>query len=157
MRSFSRAFVVALAVTLSVQAGCRTTPCRPDLQAVQSTQLERVPSAGTPPEPVLDSPILPVAFAEESQEEIPSPPKPTAGESVLTLTAVLRLAVDANPDLTSAAEQIGVADAALARARAEFYPRLGISEQYGVSNNPVSAFTFQLSQAHSDDQRRGHR
>jgi len=34
----------------------------------------------------------------------------------------------------------------LARARAEFYPKLGVSEQYGVSNNPVTAFMFQLNQ-----------
>jgi outer membrane protein TolC len=59
----------------------------------------------------------------------------------------MELAVAANPDLVSASEQLSIADATLARARAEFYPKLGISEQYGVTNNPVAAFSFQLNQA----------
>ena len=33
------------------------------------------------------------------------------------------------------------------RAHAEFYPKLGISEDYGVTNNPVRAFMFQLNQS----------
>lgn len=65
----------------------------------------------------------------------------------LTLAAAIHAALDANPDLSSASEQIRIADATLARAQAEFFPRLGLVESYGVSNNPVNVFSFQLNQA----------
>lgn len=91
--------------------------------------------------------VRPASAVGEAQEEIPLPPELKQAGDVLTLSHAIRLAFDANPDLVSAAEQILAADAALARARADFYPRLGISEQYGISNNPVSAFMFQLNQA----------
>jgi len=68
----------------------------------------------------------------------------------LTLDEAIRLALAANPDLVAAAEQLTIAELTLLRARAEFYPRLGISEAYGVTNNPVAAFTFQLNQAQLD-------
>jgi len=74
--------------------------------------------------------------------EVPSDSEPT-----LTLYGVIDLARRANPDIRSATEQLRVADATLERARAEFYPKLGISEAYGISNSPVQAFTFQLNQA----------
>jgi len=69
-----------------------------------------------------------------------------SGALKLTLSDAIGRALETNPDLVSASEQLAAADAALARARAEFYPTLGVSEQYGVSNNPVSAFMFQLNQ-----------
>jgi outer membrane protein TolC len=140
-------FAIAAAI-LNVHTGCRTTPKLPKLTSAQTTHLERIPHApsAVPVESLPDWPIQPVALVQEAQEEIPSPPESARDEAVLTLTDAIRLAFDANPDLTSSAEQFAEADAALARARAEFYPRLGISEQYGVTNNPVTAFMFQLNQ-----------
>ncbi len=80
-------------------------------------------------------------------EELPAPIEPSAMKSDLTLSGAIELALAANPDLVSASEQLAIADATLDRARAEFYPKLGVSEQYGVTNNPVGAFSFQLNQA----------
>lgn len=88
-----------------------------------------------------------VSADQEAAEEIPTPAEPIGSGEVLTLAAAIRLAFAASPDLESATEQIAAADAALGRARAEFYPRLGVSEQYGVTNNPVTAFMYQLNQA----------
>ena len=88
-----------------------------------------------------------VSLVQEVDEDLPLPLERVEDTEVLTLSEAIRLAFEASPDLVSASEQIAVADASLARARADFYPRLGISEQYGVSNNPVTAFMFQLNQA----------
>jgi outer membrane protein TolC len=92
-------------------------------------------------------PVQPVSWNAPTQEDIPPTVEFAQDHTVLTLEDALRLAFDANPDLVSAAEQVTAADAALARARADFYPRLGVSQGYGVSNNPVTAFTYQLNQA----------
>jgi len=83
---------------------------------------------------------------EVVDEEIAALVVPPTDGTPLALKEAIRRALDANPDLVSATEQLVAADAALARARAEFYPKLGVSEQYGVSNNPVTAFMFQLNQ-----------
>lgn len=64
----------------------------------------------------------------------------------LTLVELIQLAQTANPDLRTASERLELADALLARARAEFYPRLGVGEDYGVTNNPVNVFSFLLNQ-----------
>ena len=71
-------------------------------------------------------------------------PPPDAG---LSLFQVIDLTLQANPDIHTASAQIAIADATLMRARAEFYPTLDLSESYGISNNPVQAFMFQLNQA----------
>jgi outer membrane protein len=71
--------------------------------------------------------------------------EPAAPES-LTLSAALRMALVASPDLRSAAERVAIAEAVLAQARADFYPQLRLSEDYGLSNNPQTAFAFDLSQ-----------
>jgi len=68
----------------------------------------------------------------------------------LSLTSSLQLAVEASPDLRTALARLQVADAVLARARAEFFPQLRISEDYGLSNNPETAFGFRLSQGSFD-------
>ncbi len=66
--------------------------------------------------------------------------------SVFTLEDAIRLAAVSNPDLNSAEQRICVASAILARARAEFYPQLGVSEAFGVTNNAVNAFMFELNE-----------
>jgi outer membrane protein len=73
-------------------------------------------------------------------------PKVEPAASELTLLEVIQLARTANPDLRAANERLQLADALLARARAEFYPRLGVGEDYGVTNNPVNVFSFLLNQ-----------
>ena len=75
-----------------------------------------------------------------SLEEIP-PAQP-----VFTLDDAVCLAYRHNPDLQAAQQRICIADALLQRARSEFYPQLGISETYGLTNNPVNAFMFLLNQ-----------
>jgi outer membrane protein len=70
-----------------------------------------------------------------------------AAADELSLMEVIQLASAANPDLQAATERTWIADATLNRARAEFYPTLAVSESYGVSNNPVNVFGFQLNQA----------
>ncbi len=75
------------------------------------------------------------------QEEIkPLPPV------VFTLDDAIRLACAHNPDLQAARQRVCIADALLQRARSEFYPQLGASETYGLTNNPVNAFMFLLNQ-----------
>ena len=72
---------------------------------------------------------------------------PSDSELTLTLYDVIGLALRTSPDVRSAMGQLQIADATLDRARAEFYPKLGVSEAYGISNNPVQAFMFRLNQA----------
>ncbi|MFV2068229.1 MAG: TolC family protein [Pirellulales bacterium] len=72
---------------------------------------------------------------------------PSDSELTLTLYDVIGLALRTSPDVGSAMGQLQIADATLDRARAEFYPKLGISEAYGISNNPVQAFMFRLNQS----------
>src|SRR5262249_38666224 len=60
----------------------------------------------------------------------------------LTLFEAIKLARESNPDLEAATHRTQLADAILQQARAEFYPRLGIAENYAVSNNPSTTFMF---------------
>ena len=71
---------------------------------------------------------------------------PGIAASVFTLADAIRLAAGSNPDLQTAEQRIGIANAILTRARAEFYPQLGISEAFGVTNNAVNAFMFELNE-----------
>ena len=134
-----------LAAFLQGQAGCRTAPNL----AQRTTGSSPTPAKHMPLQvrSVSEAKVQPVSLVQEIQEEALSLPEPMKSEQVLTLLDAIHLTFETNPDLASATHQIAAADASLARARAEFYPRLGISEQYGISNNPVTAFMFQLNQA----------
>ena len=66
--------------------------------------------------------------------------------SFLTLQDAIQAAIRCNPDLRAAEQRTQIADAILARARSEFYPRLGISEDYAVTNNAAQAFMYLLEQ-----------
>jgi len=66
--------------------------------------------------------------------------------SALTLQEAIHTAMRCNPDLQAAEHRAGLADAILARARSEFYPRLGVSEDYAVTNNAAQAFMYLLEQ-----------
>ncbi len=81
-----------------------------------------------------------------SGEEVLVPAAGLSAAGELTLEEAIWQTMQGNPDLVSASAQLAMADAALSRARAEFYPKLGVSENYGVTNNPVYAFMYQLNQ-----------
>lgn len=71
---------------------------------------------------------------------------PAASETSLTLQDAIDMAVRCNPDLRAAEQRVQLADAILARARSDFYPRLGVSEDFGVTNNAAQAFMYLLEQ-----------
>ena len=77
-------------------------------------------------------------------ETVPAPAG--MGVSFLTLQDAIQTAVRCNPDLRAAEERTRIADAILARARSEFYPRLGISEDFAATNNAAQAFMYLLEQ-----------
>ena len=79
-------------------------------------------------------------------EEVPAPEFDRAAGGEFTLDEAIQMTLQGNPDLASASARLSMAGATLDRARAEFYPKLGISENYGVTNNPVYAFMYQLNQ-----------
>ena len=147
-----RRLPVSVAVTLiAVLLGCRSPASpRPVPAPVAEAPADARPTARPAPS------VVPVSTTVPHIEEnpIPTPPLDDVDgpltDAPLTLDEAIQLMFDANPDLESATAQMAAADAALERARAEFYPRLGVSEQYGVSNSPVTSFMFQLNQARLD-------
>jgi len=72
------------------------------------------------------------------------PPLPAG--PVLTLDGVIHMTLEANPDLQSALERTQIAESALARARADFFPTLTLNANYQASNNPFRKFEYLLSQ-----------
>lgn len=76
------------------------------------------------------------------------PPVTTAIATVpgLTLTSAINAALRANPDLRSATERIQIADATLARARAEFFPKLSLAEAFVETNIAGLAFFLEVNQ-----------
>ncbi len=86
-------------------------------------------------------------LSEPVQQQVETAAAEEAPEGPLTLEELIRLALDHNPDLESARYRVARAEAMLARARAEFFPTLTLSENYSVSDNPVMAFMFKLNQA----------
>lgn len=103
-------------------------------------------------------PLLPPSYAQppapaDSREptpqgELPAPrtvveaPKPE-----LNLLQTIDLAFTCNPDLRAAQERVHIASALLASARAEFYPKLGVSEYFAETNTPALTFALLLNQA----------
>jgi outer membrane protein TolC len=151
MSQASNLLLIILPAIVPALIGCRTAPQRHEIPATAARQAV----APTSPqchsaEPNVGSFVQQASLVQPIEGKLSSSPEPLDEGEVLTLAQAIRLAFEANPDLVSASEQIVAADAALALARAEFYPRLGVSEQYGVSNNPVTAFMFQLNQAQLD-------
>ncbi len=68
----------------------------------------------------------------------------------LTLEEAIHVTLGANPDLETAAERTQFADGVLARARADFFPVLALSQNYQISDNPLRKFSSLLSQGISD-------
>jgi outer membrane protein len=154
----SASFASAVAGLLLTLSGAANSPAA-DVTPLPSTLPSAPPVTSVPDqdrflgagdEPGSRLRILGAASAETSPasgpvrlpEEVPSPQP-----AVFTLDDAIRLAFAYNPDLQAAQQRIRIADAILLRARSEFYPQLGISEAYGLTNNPVNAFMFLLNQA----------
>ncbi len=127
-------------------------------QAVASglDQPEGVRLAGGPSTGSLVSEEPAAAPAAEPATVPPPPPSvrnvaaQAQGESqqaeTLQLSEVIQLALQSSPDLQAAVEQTWVSEATARRARAEFFPTLTFTENYGVSDNPVTAFMYQLNE-----------
>lgn len=64
----------------------------------------------------------------------------------LTLDAVVRAALESNPDVAAAEERITAARAALQQARSAWWPMIGVSAQYARTDNPPQAFMMSLNQ-----------
>ncbi len=90
-----------------------------------------------------NGPILRVVGVAE--QNMP-PAQATGDPSVLTLQDAIQTALRCNPDLRAAESRTQIADAVLARARSEFFPRLGLSEDFAATNNAAQAFMFLLEQ-----------
>ncbi|MCA9215465.1 MAG: hypothetical protein KDB27_20510, partial [Planctomycetales bacterium] len=117
-------------IVLNLQTGCRTaaTGTREIVSAVRPaapTLAATVKPENHPPEPTIQL----VSAVQEAADDDPVPPPAVESGEYLALMQAIDLAFDANPDLVSASEQLAIADATLGRARAEFYPKLGVSEQ----------------------------
>ena len=64
----------------------------------------------------------------------------------LTLQEAIDMTLAANPDLQSAVERSQYAEEVLARARADFFPVLSLSQSYEISDNDLRKFSFLLAQ-----------
>ena len=56
------------------------------------------------------------------------------------------MALQQNPDLATAQQRLAAARAGLRQADAAFWPKVGVSESYAASDNPVQAFMMTLNQ-----------
>jgi TolC family type I secretion outer membrane protein len=79
--------------------------------------------------------------------ELPTPRTADKPLPELTLLQAIDLAFTSNPDLRAAQERVRIASALLASARAEFYPKLGVSENFVETNTPANVFMYLLNQS----------
>lgn len=82
------------------------------------------------------SPSTPGAAAEE----------PTASPAFLTLDRAIDEALAASPELEQVKQRIQAASEQVKQAEALFYPRLVFTEDYGLTDQPGSAFMYILNQ-----------
>ena len=93
-------------------------------------------AAGDPPPPRADEPVA-----------VLLPPRPDAPRPApLTLAEAIQVALQSSPDLQAAVARTEIAEQTLARARADFFPVLTLSQEYQVSNNPLNVFSYELEQ-----------
>ncbi len=64
----------------------------------------------------------------------------------VTLDDCLRAANEANPTLKAAAQRVVAASAAIDQARSGYYPTIGLSGSYTLTDNPPQAFFMNLNQ-----------
>jgi outer membrane protein TolC len=135
--------VVVIALLLN---GCKTPSSgdAPVLTARGATEDQGAPATeGKPPQLAVRS--------EQSEAFLPPPaasapttesPANDPAAKTLTLESAIALTFVSNPDLQSAIAREQIAEAALARARVEFFPTLALNEGYQVSNNLLRRFQF---------------
>jgi outer membrane protein TolC len=152
-------FIAGTAGLFLAQAGCADLhppdlPLRalPQFDSTTETPMRDKPLERSSAVPVQPSDVMHPNSADAKAELAVQPKEMAAAGSpqALSLMDAVQLAVAASPDLRSALARLQLADAVLARARAEFFPQLRISEDYGLSNNPETAFGFRLSQGSFD-------
>ncbi len=156
LKQMHRLLAVSAVVALSA---CRTLP-RPVSAPTQPTAPPAVQTSvsAVPTPSIFTASYTNEEFGWQAEEplpvEEPDPPSPLMVEAdpiqPLSLTDVIELTQASNPDLVSASEQVFIAEAALERARADFYPRLGVGQEYGVTDIPAQAFMYRLNQRQID-------
>jgi outer membrane protein len=80
------------------------------------------------------------------RNDLPQPRTQAETPPELDLMHTIDLAFRSNPDLRAARERVRIANALIASARAEFYPKLGVSENFVETNTPANVFMFLLNQ-----------
>jgi outer membrane protein TolC len=152
-------FIAGTAGLFLAPVGCSDLhpPAFPSRALPQFNSTIEEPVGDQPPEHSSAFPLQPIETnhldSADPKAELTGLQKDTAAAGspqTLSLKDALQLAVEASPDLRTALARLQVADAVLARARAEFFPQLRISEDYGLSNNPETAFGYRLSQGSFD-------
>jgi len=148
-RSFREAILLAAGSFPALVAGCVVLPTLPSVvhdgeidstpRAAHSASAEPAPGHVTGTTQVVTSAVG--RHAEQAVYEVSE----EAGEA-LSLQELIAVALRQSPDLAAARYRLAQAEAALARARAEFFPILQLNENYGVTDNPVRAFMFKLNQ-----------
>ncbi len=103
----------------------------------------RASPSGSPPatEPVR----MPAGTVARTEHPSPDPRQPSVTSGV-GLTTLIGMALESNPDLRSASERVQIADATLARARAEFFPTLSVAEAFLDTNIAGLAFFLEVNQ-----------
>ncbi len=123
------------------------------------TLSDDLPSQGAPAALQGDDATVPGMVGTPSTTNANRPPEPAVRHGLtspntstvsaapgVTLSGVIGTALKANPDLRSATERIRIADATLDRARAEFYPKLSLTEAFVDTNIAGLAFFLQVNQ-----------
>jgi outer membrane protein TolC len=142
--------LLLLLLSALAQVGCRAAPV---LAASDGRRLAPAPPAALDPMPRGGDCSVQQASSEPSFDTVSGSSDTTGpGESNLELTLfdAIGMALESNPDVRCAVARIRIADATLARARADLFPQLAVSESYAISNNPVNAFSYLLNQTRLD-------
>lgn len=158
MQSRDAAMLSVIAIAF-LFAGCKSTSWGdvPELTARMKMGDQGAPVVGENLPP-------PAGRLEQTKELLPQPasPAPTTespahdpAAKTLTLENAIALTFLSNPDLQSAAAREQIAEAALARARVEFFPTLAINEGYQVSDNLLRKFQFLFLQGSQSQLRSG--
>ncbi len=79
------------------------------------------------------------------EDDVPSTPV-IAEPTVLTLERAIREALDVSPELDQMQQRVKAASEQVRQAEASFYPRLVVTEDFSITNNPVFAAMHIINQ-----------
>jgi outer membrane protein TolC len=85
------------------------------------------------------------AVPHPAPADIP-PESPSASSSVLTLDRAVEEALAASPELEQIKRRIEAASEQVRQAESYFYPKLIVTEDYGLTNEPGQAFMYIINQ-----------